>query len=134
MRLSFPDALTINPQGFETVPEGVHPGDRHVVATALAGRAQVIVTSNVRHFSPATLESDLNLLVQTPDDFLTAQWDEDRLAAAKALAGQIRALRRPPRTLEDHVAALRASRLTTFAEAVQRDRALVDREVSPRGQ
>lgn len=32
-----------------------HPGDRHVLAAAIRGRAEVIVTFNLRHFRPADL-------------------------------------------------------------------------------
>jgi hypothetical protein len=47
--------------------------DRHVVAAALAGRAEVIVTANIRHFSGPDL-AELGILVEGPDDFLVDQW------------------------------------------------------------
>ncbi len=55
------------------VPGSVPEHDRHVVAAALAGRADVLVTANLRHF-PADDLGVVGLLVQSPDDFLIDQW------------------------------------------------------------
>jgi predicted nucleic acid-binding protein len=43
------------------VPEGLakvmtnHPGDRHVLAAAVTAKADIIVTSNLKHFKPKDL-------------------------------------------------------------------------------
>ena len=53
METSFPDALVT---GWESLPDTIQlpdPGDRHVVAAARAGRADVIVTDNVADSRPA---------------------------------------------------------------------------------
>ena len=47
---SVPDCLVT---GYEPLIEGIllpDPNDRHVVAAAIVGRADVIVTTNLRHF------------------------------------------------------------------------------------
>lgn len=59
MKLAFPDAVILSPSSIAVIPEKVHPKDRHVVATAVVGKAQVVVTNNVRHFAKAELERDL---------------------------------------------------------------------------
>ncbi len=56
---SFPDALVT---GWESLLDGVRlpdPGDRHVVAAARAGRADVIVTDSVADFPPGALPAPL---------------------------------------------------------------------------
>lgn len=60
-------------EGLCAVPDEVDVGDRQVVAAALAARADVIVTKNVRHFAPERL-IELGLLVQTADAFLIHLW------------------------------------------------------------
>lgn len=49
MNEAFSDALVA---GYESLVEGMtnDMGDRHVLAAAVAGRADVIVTNNVKHF------------------------------------------------------------------------------------
>ena len=69
MNKALPDAQV---QGWEGtmlfVPEMRDPDDRHVVAAALVGRADVIVTFNLKDFEDASLPGDL--FSQSPDDFL----------------------------------------------------------------
>jgi len=43
-------------------------GDRHVLAAAIAGRCDVIVTQNLHHFPDAAL-APFQLVAQHPDDF-----------------------------------------------------------------
>lgn len=58
------------------VPDAVDEGDRHVVAAALAARADGIVTRNIRHFPVEPLEA-LGIEVQALDEFLVNQWTLD---------------------------------------------------------
>jgi hypothetical protein len=46
-----------------------HEGDRHVLAAAIVGKADVIVTDNLTHF-PQSVCRDFDLEVQTADQFL----------------------------------------------------------------
>jgi predicted nucleic acid-binding protein len=48
------------------------PDDRHVLAAAIAGHADAIVTANLKDF-PAAVLSQYNLEAQHPDDFLMNQ-------------------------------------------------------------
>ena len=62
---SVPDCLVT---GYEPLIEGIvlpDPNDRHVVAAAIIGRADVIVTTNLRHF-PAEILSPFNIEAQHP--------------------------------------------------------------------
>ena len=47
-----------------------HPGDRHVLATAVAIRAEVIVTENTKHF-PTTACEPYGIETKTLDEFIT---------------------------------------------------------------
>ena len=73
--------------------------DAHVVAAAVFGRADAIVTSNVRDF--ADISRLYGLLVQTPDDFLIHQDGLDHQAILEALREQAAATSRPPLTPND---------------------------------
>jgi hypothetical protein len=74
METAFAEAMTRDPPRFlAAVPDDVDVGDLHVVAPALAARADLIVTKNVRHFAPEPL-TESGLLVQTADAFLIPQW------------------------------------------------------------
>lgn len=56
MEAAFAEAMTRRPERFASaVPPAVDEGDRHVVAAALAARADVIVTDNIRDFAPDDL-------------------------------------------------------------------------------
>ena len=69
MNEHLPDARV---QDWETllpsVPTMQDPDDRHVVAAALMGRADVIVTFNLKDFDDAVLPGEL--FAQSPDEFL----------------------------------------------------------------
>ena len=49
-------------------------GDRHVLAAAVAARADVLVTWNLRHFPPESC-APFAIEVQTPDEFLAYSFD-----------------------------------------------------------
>ena len=73
MEVSFPDAVVL---GWEKVTDTIDlpdPNDRHVVAAALIGRADVIVTENSRDFPREKLPYPL--FTQTLDEFLLDSLD-----------------------------------------------------------
>ncbi len=53
MEIAFPDALVTDWESLLDAVQLPDPGDRHVVAAARAGRADVIVTDNVAGSLPA---------------------------------------------------------------------------------
>lgn len=70
------------PEALKTVPEGLsdrmtnHPGDRHVVAAAVAPPScELIVTYNLKHFKPVNLQQ-WNVVAVHPDSFLCELCDE----------------------------------------------------------
>ena len=73
MESAFPEAIVTGHQPL--VPSMTNdPKDRHVMAAAVRGRADVIVTLNVRDFPPEACEP-YDVDVQTPDEFLQYQWE-----------------------------------------------------------
>jgi hypothetical protein len=49
-------------------------GDRHVLAAALVGKAEIIVTNNLKHFPQQSLEK-FNVIAYDADDFLLSLLD-----------------------------------------------------------
>lgn len=105
IRSSFEDASVA---GWRDLASGLtlpDPDDRHVVAAALRGRADIIVTSNLRDFPVEVLEP-MGLEVQHPDEFLLNQLDLEPDLSIATLHRQAAAARRPvimTRVLLDHL-------------------------------
>ena len=83
--------------------------DRHVLAAAVACRAQVIVTFNLKDF-PADLLAPFEVEAQSPDVFLTHLHHLDSQAMPRIIVEQAHNLYNPPKsvdevlkTLEQHV-------------------------------
>jgi predicted nucleic acid-binding protein len=119
-----PDALVT---GYEGLIEGLvlpDPKDRHVLAAAIVGRADVIVTANLKHF-PADALSPYGIEAQHPDEFLMHQRDlnhERFLQCAKRIRAR---LVNPPRTAEQYIESLRKCQLVLVADAIEHVRGLI---------
>lgn len=97
-RQSFDDAMVTGHEALEAVMSN-HPKDRHVLAAAIVGRADVIVTENLAHFPTVALDP-YGIDVQHPDEFLCNQWELDEEAMAEAIERWREGLLYPPLTLE----------------------------------
>jgi predicted nucleic acid-binding protein len=74
MREYFPEAmLKLTKEMVESVPQLPDPNDRHVVAAAMLGHADAIVTLNTKDF-PSECLSSYGLACHTPDEFLVQQF------------------------------------------------------------
>ncbi|MCW5871367.1 MAG: PIN domain-containing protein [Candidatus Eremiobacteraeota bacterium] len=82
------------------------PDDAHVIASALVGKADAVVTRNLEHF-PDDLLGDLGLEAIHPDDFLVFQWDLDRKLMLKVAQGCHRKLKKSPPTWDEWLARLK---------------------------
>jgi len=76
------------------------PRDRHVVAAAIHCGANLIVTANTRDFPDERL-APYKLEAQHPDDFIYSQFDLWPAAVVQAAADQRRALKNPPKSIDD---------------------------------
>lgn len=100
-----PDCLVTNYESLVAGLEMSDPDDRHVVAAAIRAGAQMIVTFNVRDF-PADLLSPYNIEAQHPDDFVVNQIHLNPGAVLGTIEQQAAALKEPPKTVDDVLAAL----------------------------
>lgn len=119
MRRDWPGAEATWPAGLETRLWLPDPADIHVLAAAVAGSADVIVTLNARDF-PRKLLADEGLSRADPDAFLLGFWQgqpdmvravgQDVLAEASRLSGRAWEMR----------ALLKKARLPRLAKALSR--------------
>jgi predicted nucleic acid-binding protein len=114
MRAAFPEALV---SGHESLIDSMpnDPKDRHVVAAAVKGGAQVIVTSNLRDFR----ELPDGLEAQSPDEFLCNLLDLEPDGIIARLKDQAAGMKRPAVTLEQLLVAL-AKTVPEFVDGVRR--------------
>lgn len=92
--------------------------DRHVLAAAVAGEAQAVVTLNLKHFPAAACEP---FAVESlhPDVFLIALYNLNPREVFEAVERQAAALRRPPITVDDLLDRL-AVTVPDFADLLRR--------------
>lgn len=108
--------------GWEQVSAGLDlpdPDDRHVLAAAIVGGAQAIVTANVKDF-PASALQDRGIEARHPDDFLLDQLDLLPSRVLEVLTEQAAALRRPPADLAGVLNQLERCQVPNFVESVRR--------------
>lgn len=89
------------------------PDDRHVLAAAIRGRADVIVTYNLKDF-PDVDVARYGIAVQHPDEFLTHALDLAPGVVLGALQRLRLSLKNPPVAVDDYLATLEKHELPTF--------------------
>ena len=91
-------------------------GDRHVLAAAIVGRCDVIVTQNLKHF-PADVLSPLGIEAQHPDVFLSSHLNSSPGKFCDAVRKVRTRLRNPPYAVRDYLDTLtRQGLVATAAE------------------
>lgn len=94
------------------------PDDRHVLAAAIAGHADAIVTVNLKDFPPAILAT-YSLEAQHPDDFVMNQLELREYEALAAIKRMRARLRNPPRAPEEFVTTLEQHGLVQSARRLR---------------
>jgi predicted nucleic acid-binding protein len=100
--------------GYEDLIPGLQlpdPNDRHVLAAAIRGRADVIVTANLRDF-PAEILAPLGIEAQHPDEFVLHLLDLAPGIVAEAARNHRDSLKHPPKTIDEYLNTLEAQGLT----------------------
>ncbi|MFD0201217.1 MULTISPECIES: PIN domain-containing protein [Saccharothrix] len=99
MSRHFPDARVM---GYEHLIDSMenHPHDRHVLAAAVRGGAEVLVTENLKDFPDRVLRQ-YDVVALHQDDFLQDQLDLFPDAVHSALRRQASRYRRAPRSVDD---------------------------------
>lgn len=117
MRRHFPDAEVTGYQHLIGAMEN-DPKDRHVLAAAVWGGAELLVTENLRDFPDATV-SRFGIEVLHQDEFLLDQLDLAPELVIAALRRQVSRYRKAPRSVDDllDVLANDGHRCAKFTEA-----------------
>lgn len=91
--------------------------DRHVVAAALEGGVDVIVTFNLAHF-PAEVLSPQGLKAQHPDDFVAALIGTNEDLACTAIREMRLRYKKPPMAAAEYLDSLKAKGLVKTAASL----------------
>ncbi|KAA8885234.1 PIN domain-containing protein [Nocardia colli] len=114
----FPDAMV---SGYEELVERMenHPKDRHVLAAALQGNADVLLTFNLRDFKVRPIGDGFPELLH-PDEFLLDVLDLAPGQVIRLLRKQVAEHKRPPKHIEGLLDVLDRSGVSGFAAEVRR--------------
>ena len=111
MDLHAADALVT---GYEDLIEDLRlpdPDDRHVLAAAIRGRADLIVTTNLRDF-PANVLGQFGIEPQHPDEFVLSLLGLAPDLVTGAARDHRESLKNPPVTIEQYLETLAVQGLT----------------------
>ena len=92
---AIPDVIVANYEGLIGCLDLPDLDDRHVLAAAIAGRADVIVTLNLKDFPASTL-APFNIEAQHPDEFIAHVLSLAPPVALGAIKEMRARLKRPP--------------------------------------
>lgn len=98
--------------------------DRHVLAAAIAGHADGIVTFNLKDF-PAKAVSVHGIEILHPDDFLLAQYDLNQFKVLGTVKTMRQRLKRPARTAQEFIATMEAQGLPQFSQLLRQAQELL---------
>ena len=101
----FPDAFGRGHAGAADGVELPDEGDRHVIALAAAHEADVIITSNIKHF-PAVALQPLGLEAIQPDEFCMALMEHDAAAVLRAAERHRGSLKMHPLRQDEYLTSL----------------------------
>jgi predicted nucleic acid-binding protein len=105
--------------GYEPLIQGLvlpDPNDRHVLAAAIVGRCDAIITQNLKDF-PAEALASYGIEAQHPDDFFRNQLALAPGLVCSALRKVRGRLKNPPKTVDEYLAILtRQGLVATVAE------------------
>ena len=108
--------------GYETLVPTLalpDPDDRHVLAAAIAGLCDAIVTSNLRHFPNATVKP-FGIEVRHPDEFLCDRLDLTPDIFCEAIRKVRGRLQQPPFTVREYLDNLSRQGLAAAAAKLER--------------
>lgn len=120
MRGAFPEA-EIDASAIERLIPAMtnDPKDRHVLAAAVAGNSELIVTFNLGDF-PVEACDGLGVEAIHPDQFLRDLYDLDPEVVFNVVADQAAELNNPPMTLEELLNLLERGGLPQFAALLRK--------------
>jgi len=104
-----------------TLPD---PNDVHVLAAAIAGHADCIVTRNQRDF-PASIMDVHGIDILDPDEFIINQWDLENVPVMAAFKGMRARRKKPTESVEDFALTLEKYGLPATAQKIREAAALI---------
>jgi predicted nucleic acid-binding protein len=102
------------------------PDDRHVLAAAIHAHAQVIITTNLRHFPDDALQPHA-ITAQHPDRFVLRLLDLDPNATIEAFRLVRQRLRKPPYDPAAFLDLVEQSGLPASAQAIRDQQSILER-------
>jgi PIN domain len=124
MNETVPDSLVTGYEALIPCLELPDPDDRHVLAAAIVGRCDMIVTYNERDFPDAVL-GRYSIEVQHPDEFLVNQLDLDENEVIAAVRASRARLKNPPRSVSDYLDRLLVLQLPQTASRLKQHHRLL---------
>ena len=115
---SVPDCLVTNYEKLASSIELPDLNDRHVVAAAIAGHADAIVTFNLKDFPSAVLQP-YGIEVQHPDDFIANQMQLHKIRALSAIKEMRARWTNPARSAKELVNAFEQRGLPLTADLLR---------------
>lgn len=112
---------------FEDLIPALHlpdDNDRHVLAAAIRGRADVIVTFNLKDFPEEELQK-YGIAAQHPDEFLTHMLDLAPGTVCAAAQMHRKRLRNPGKTVDQYLETLERQALNAFVAGLRAFAALL---------
>jgi predicted nucleic acid-binding protein len=97
IKQAFPEAMVIVPHQLIALMTN-HPGDRHVLATAVVAKAELIVTENIKHFPNRELEP-WQVKAISADSFLCDLYTLEPNRLIQVIQRQANGLKKPPMTV-----------------------------------
>jgi predicted nucleic acid-binding protein len=118
MNASVPDCLVTDYEKLATTIELPDPDDRHVVAAAIVGHADAIVTFNTKDFPSSALQP-YGIEVQHPDEFLMNQLQLQEIPALRAIKKMRARWTNPVRPAQELIAAFEKRGLPMTADLLR---------------
>lgn len=109
-------------EGYESIIEGIDLpdlDDRHVVAAAIQGQAEGIITFNLKDFPKKNLEN-LGLSAIHPDTFLSDMFELDPATALRAAQNQRSAMCNPAMTPDEYLDCLQRQKLPNLVSYLRK--------------
>lgn len=109
-------------KNFENLIEGLalpDRNDRHILAAAIRGQANVIVTRNLKDF-PADKLAPYGIEARHPDTFIMHLFDLDAGAVVAAAQEHRTSLKNPPKDVAEYLATLERQELSQTVAELQR--------------
>lgn len=101
MNRAVPDAMVTGYESLVSTLSLPDPNDRHVLAAAITGGVEVVLTLNLKDFPGDRLPEGLS--AESPDEFLCRMFDQNPAALLQTMTAHRASLTRPPKKAEEYV-------------------------------